>query len=50
MQVHLTSVLGDDFPKTIANLIGYSNDLVANNPDYCERLCIPARAPHPRPA
>jgi cysteine synthase A len=33
-QVHLTSVLQDDFPKTIANMIGYSRELVANNPDY----------------
>jgi len=33
-EVHLTSVLQDDFPKTIANLIGYSTDLVKNNKDY----------------
>jgi len=33
-EVHLTSVLQDDFPKTIANLIGYSRELVANNADY----------------
>jgi len=33
-EVHLTSVLQDDFPKTIANLIGYSTDLVKNNENY----------------
>jgi len=33
-EVHLTSVLQDDFPKTIANLIGYSTDLVKNNETY----------------
>jgi len=33
-EVHLTSVLQDDFPKTIANLIGYSRELVAKNKDY----------------
>jgi len=33
-EVHLTSVLQTDFPKTIANLIGYSTDLVKNNENY----------------
>lgn len=28
-EVHLTSVLQDDFPKTIANLIGYSREVRA---------------------
>jgi len=33
-EVHLTSVLGDNFPKTIDNLISYSRELVASNPNY----------------
>jgi len=33
-QVHLTSVLQDDFPKTVANMIGYSKELVDQNADY----------------
>jgi len=33
-EVHLTSVMQDDFPKTISNLIGYSQELVANNENY----------------
>ena len=32
--VHLTSVLEDDFPKTVANMIGYSRELVEKNADY----------------
>ena len=32
--VHLTSVMQDNFPKTIENLIGYSTELVKKNPDY----------------
>ena len=31
--VHLTSVMQDNFPKTIENLIGYSTELVKKNPD-----------------
>jgi len=33
-EVHLTSVLGEDFPKTIANMIGYANQLCEDNEDY----------------
>lgn len=33
-EVHLTSVMESDFPKTIANLIGYAKELVDTNPGY----------------
>merc|ERR1719181_1580577 len=32
-EVHLTSVLQEDFPKTIANMIGYMRGLVESNAD-----------------
>ena len=33
-EVHLTSVMQEDFTKTMSNLIGYVHDLVKNNDDY----------------